>query len=131
MAVTVFVPAAVELKVPVISPLASVVPAGCVSVFPADGVAASITVAPGIGLSNPSRTVTLIVATLDPVLAVMTPGVTDTSDRLALGAAGRPVAVKMTGLPLSPSDVARRVLVPAVVPRVHEVTVATPLALVV
>ena len=99
--------------------------------FPVDGVAASITVAPGIGLSNPSRTVTLIVATLDPVLAVMTPGVTDTSDRLALGAAGRPVAVKMTGLPLSPCDVALRVLVPTVVPSVHEVTVATPLALVV
>src|SRR5213593_1415990 len=43
---TVFVPAAVELKVPVICPLASVVPTGCVTVFPAVGVAASVTVAP-------------------------------------------------------------------------------------
>jgi len=43
---TVFVPAAVELKVPVICPLASVVPTGSVSVFPAVGVAASVTVAP-------------------------------------------------------------------------------------
>ena len=43
---TVFVPAAVELNVPVIWPLASVVPEGCVRVFPAVGVAASVTVAP-------------------------------------------------------------------------------------
>ncbi len=43
---TVFNPAAVELKLPVATPLASVVPSGCVSVFPAVGVAASVTVAP-------------------------------------------------------------------------------------
>jgi len=43
---TVLDPAAVELKVPVISPLASVVPTGWVSVLPAAGVAASVTVAP-------------------------------------------------------------------------------------
>ena len=43
---TVFEPAAVELNVPVISPLASVVPTGWVSVFPVVGLAASVTVAP-------------------------------------------------------------------------------------
>ena len=46
VAETVFDPAAVELNVPVICPLASVVPTGCVSVFPVVGVAASVTVAP-------------------------------------------------------------------------------------
>ena len=43
---TVFEPAAVELKVPVISPFALVVPTGWVSVFPVVGVAAKVTVAP-------------------------------------------------------------------------------------
>src|SRR5207249_1396878 len=43
---TVFEPAAVELKLPVTTPPASVVPSGCVTVFPAVGVAASTTVAP-------------------------------------------------------------------------------------
>ncbi len=46
VAETVFAPAAVELRLPVTTPLASVVPSGCVSVFPAVGVAASVTVAP-------------------------------------------------------------------------------------
>jgi len=46
VAETVFVPAAVELSVPVATPLAFVVPTGCVSVFPALGEAASVTVAP-------------------------------------------------------------------------------------
>src|SRR6185437_14894272 len=43
---TVLEPAAVELKVPVATPFASVVPTGCVKVFPVLGVAASVTVAP-------------------------------------------------------------------------------------
>ena len=42
----VFDPAAVELRLPVATPLASVVPTGWVKVFPAVGVAASVTVAP-------------------------------------------------------------------------------------
>jgi len=46
VAETVFVPAAVAASVPVATPLALVVPTGCVSVFPAVGVAASATVAP-------------------------------------------------------------------------------------
>src|SRR2546427_9619664 len=58
---TVFVPAAVELRVPVICPLASVVPTGCVKVFPAAGVAARTTVAPAIGLPFASRAVTVMV----------------------------------------------------------------------
>jgi hypothetical protein len=43
---TVFDPAAVELKLPVIWPFASVVPTGWVSVLPVVGVAARVTVAP-------------------------------------------------------------------------------------
>jgi len=58
---TVFVPAAVELMVPVICPFAPVVPTGCVKVFPAAGVAARTTVAPWIGLPFASRAVTVMV----------------------------------------------------------------------
>src|SRR5207244_2309360 len=61
VAETVLEPAAVELNVPVSSPLASVVPTGCVSVFPAVGVVASVTVAPWIGLPFASRAVTVMV----------------------------------------------------------------------
>src|SRR5207247_10565182 len=53
VAETVFVPAAVELSVPVATPLAVVVAPGCVSVLRAP-VAACTTVAPGIGLPDPS-----------------------------------------------------------------------------
>ena len=52
VAVTVFVSALVELSEPVSCPLAPVVPAGCVSVFPVVGVATSVTVAPLTGLPN-------------------------------------------------------------------------------
>src|SRR5439155_960454 len=58
---TVFDPAAVELRLPVTTPLASVVPSGCVTVFPAVGVAASVTVAPCTGFPLASRAVTVIV----------------------------------------------------------------------
>src|SRR6266705_2032877 len=68
---TVFDPAAVELKVPVTTPLASVVPSGCVSVFPAVGVAASVTVAPSIRFPPASRAVTVMVDWLDPLDAVI------------------------------------------------------------
>src|SRR5437867_13382884 len=61
VAETVFVPAAVALRVPVATPLTSVVPTGCVSVFPAVGVAASVTVAPWIGLPLASFAVTVMV----------------------------------------------------------------------
>jgi hypothetical protein len=42
-----------------------------------------------------------------------------------------PVAVKVTGLPVRPLDVAVRVLVPVVVPSVQDVTAAMPLPFVV
>ena len=61
VAETVFDPAAVEESVPVATPLAFVVPTGWVSVFPAVGVAASVTVAPAIGLPFASFAVTVIV----------------------------------------------------------------------
>src|SRR5436309_13466857 len=61
VAETVFVPAAVALRVPVATPLASVVPTGWVTVLPAVGVAASVTVAPWIGLPLASFAVTVIV----------------------------------------------------------------------
>src|ERR1051325_10812326 len=80
MAVTVFVPAAVELKAPVIWPLVLVVPAGCVSVMPVTGLAASVTVAPLTGLPLGSLTVTVIVLALEPELAVIVAGDAATSD---------------------------------------------------
>src|SRR2546423_12711588 len=58
---TVFDSATVELRVPVATPLAFVVALGCVSVFPAVGVAVSTTVASGTGLPKASRAVTVMV----------------------------------------------------------------------
>src|SRR6266480_6355997 len=66
VAETVFVPATVELKVPVATPVASVGPPGCVSVFPLP-VAASTTVAPPIALPLTSFAVTVIVDVPLPV----------------------------------------------------------------
>ena len=57
---TVFEPAAVELSVPLATPLAFVGLAGCVSVLP-EPVAASTTVAPLTGFPPASRAVTVIV----------------------------------------------------------------------
>ncbi len=58
---TVFVCALVELRVPVATPLASVVPTGCVNVLPVVGVTPSTTAAPWIGFPLASRAVTVIV----------------------------------------------------------------------
>src|SRR5438552_4024532 len=58
---TTFDPAVVDERVPVATPFASVVAVGCVSVFPAVGVAASVTVAPWIGLPPASFAVTVMV----------------------------------------------------------------------
>jgi hypothetical protein len=60
VAETVFCCATVELSVPVATPLAFVVPLGCVSVFPAPS-AHNVTVAPLIGFPLPSFAVTVIV----------------------------------------------------------------------
>ena len=69
VAVIVFVPATVELKVPIMCPSASVVPDG-VRVLPVP-VAESVTVAPLTAFPKASLTVTVIVETLSPVLAVI------------------------------------------------------------
>src|SRR5436309_8567838 len=58
---TVFDPAAVDERLPVATPVTSVVPTGCVRVFSVVGVAASITVAPSMGLPLASFAVTVIV----------------------------------------------------------------------
>ena len=129
VAVTVFVPAAVELSAPVICPAAFVVPTGCVSVLPVAGVTASDTVAPVTGLPLASRTVTVMV--LAPAPAVIVAGVAATVDWAALGPPAVADAVNVTGLPPSPVALARSVSVLAAVPSVQEFTAATPLALVV
>src|SRR5437870_2495177 len=67
---TVFPSATVELNVPAATPLAFVIPAGCVSMFPVP-VAARTTVAPAIGLPDASRAVTVIVAWLAPLDALI------------------------------------------------------------
>ena len=65
VAVTVFVSAVVDAIVPVAVPFASVVPAGCVSVFE-EPLEASCTVWPGTGFPFASRTVTVIVEVAVP-----------------------------------------------------------------
>src|SRR5438093_1327638 len=60
VAETVLEPAAVDDRVPVATPLASVVPTGWVRVFPPVGVAASVTVAPWIGFRWASFAVTVM-----------------------------------------------------------------------
>ena len=99
-------------------------PAGCVSVFPEVGVAASVTVAPLTGLPPASLTVTVIV--LAPAPAVIVPGAAATDDCDALGPPAVAVARNTTGLPDNPLTVARNVSTPAVGPSVHDVTTAMP-----
>src|SRR6266852_4568472 len=67
VAETVLDSAAVDARVPVATPLALVVPTGWVSVLPVP-VAASTTVAPGIGLPFASRAVTVIVDPVPPAV---------------------------------------------------------------
>jgi hypothetical protein len=125
VAETVFVPAAVELKVPVNTPLLFVVPPAVI-VFPVPE-AERATVAPLIRFPLASLPVTVIVLWIVPELAVMVVGEATTVDRLALTGPGVPVAENVTGLPARVPDVAVSVFVPAVVPSVHPVTAATPL----
>lgn len=79
VAETTFAPEPVELRVPVATPLPSVVLPGWVSVLP-EPVAASTTDAPGIVLPSASLAVTVIVEALDPLLAVIEVGAADTVD---------------------------------------------------
>src|SRR5438093_9808148 len=125
VAETVFDPAAVELSVPVATPLASVVPTGCVSVFPAVGVAASVTVAPSIGLPLASFAVTVIV---DVPLPAAIGDVALTVDCAADTVPGftTTVAVCVTATPLIIADTVFDSATVAL-----SVPVATPLAFVV
>src|SRR5204863_502635 len=115
----------VELRLPVTTPPASVVPSGCVTVFPAVGVAASVTVAPCTGFPFASRAVTVIV---DVPLPAVIGDVALTVDWLAdtVPAFTTTVAVWVTPIP---SIVAEIVLDSASVDA--SVPVVTPLALVV
>lgn len=121
---TVLVPAPVELSVPVATPLASLVPLGCVRVLPLP-VAERTTVAPLIGLPLASRTVTVIVAL--PLPAVSDAGAAATEDCDADTGAGLTVTVAVCVISV-PSIVAETVLAPATVEL--KLPVATPLALV-
>src|SRR5207253_10030253 len=124
----VFVSATVELKLTVITPFPSVAPvADGEKTFPLP-VAVSCTTSPLTGFPNASVTVTVMVDALEPVLAVIAPGAAATVDRPSLGGPTVPVAVNVTGLPVSPLAVAVSVFVPAVGLRVHEVSVAIPSA---
>src|SRR5260370_6362172 len=98
VAVTVFAAATVELKVPVIWPLAFVVPTGCVSVLPVPD-AAKVTVAPLTGLPNASFTVTVSVVALEPDLAVIVPGAAATVDWLTRAGPAAAVAGDITRPP--------------------------------
>src|SRR5213592_3172125 len=125
VAETVFVPAAVELRVPIATPLTSVVPTGCVSVFPAVGVAASVTVAPWIGLPLASFAVTVMVDVPLPA-AIGDVAVTVDKDAETVPTFTTTLAVCVIATELI---VAETVFVPAAV--ALRVPVATPLASVV
>src|SRR5205807_5298006 len=130
VALIVFVSALVELSVAVAWPFAPVGPPGWASALLVP-LAARTTVTPPTGLPNSSFAVTVIVAALAPVDAVIAPGVAVTSDRAALGAPAVPLAVNVTGLPFTPGAVAVSVFCPATVPSVQLPTAARPPALVV
>src|SRR5437016_3457306 len=119
---TVFVPATVELKVPVAPPVASVGPAGCATVFPLP-VAASTTVAPLIGLPVASLAVTVIVDV--PLPVAIEGGAAVTVDWAADTGPGVTVTVAVC-VTAAPSIVADTVFAPAPVER--SVPVATPVA---
>src|SRR6266540_6271484 len=125
VAETVFVPAPVELSVPVATPLAFVVPLGWVSVLPLP-VAASTTVAPLIGLPLASFALTVIVAV--PVSAVSEVGEALTVDCAADTAPGITVTVAVCVI-AQPLALAETVFDSATVEL--RVPVATPLAFVV
>src|SRR3989449_6642129 len=124
---TVLVSAVVELRVPVATPVAFVVPTGCVNVLPVVGVAASVTVSLGIGLPNASFAVTVMVLWLVPVEAVMG-DVAVTVDWVADREPGVTTTAALC-VTATPSTVAVTVLDSATVEL--NVPVATPLAFVV
>src|ERR1041385_2462096 len=129
VAVRVLAPAVVPRvhDVTAASPLALVVTGVVGLTVPPPEATAKVTATPATGLLNWSRTITEGgVATADPTVAVW--ALPALSAREA-AAPVVPVAVNVTGLPASPLEVAVSVFVPAVVPRVHDVTAAMPLPL--
>src|SRR5213083_1941594 len=122
VAETVLEPAAVDDRVPVAMPLASVVPTGWVRVFPSVGVAASVTVAPAIGLPLASFAVTMMV---DVPLPAAIGDVAVTVDWPAETAPGFTTIVAVAVTP-TPPIVADTTFDPAVVD--ERVPVATPFA---
>src|SRR5881628_2297224 len=121
---TVFVSATAELSVPVATPLWFVGPPGCVRVLPVP-VAANTTVAPAIGLPNPSLAVTVMVEAPVPA-AIGDVAVTVDSPADRAPVVTTTVAVCVTA---TPSIVADTVFDSATVEL--SVPVATPLAFVV
>jgi hypothetical protein len=121
---TVLLSGAVELRVPVATPLALVAPAGCVSVFP-EPVAASTTVAPLTGFPLASRAVTVIVDVPLPATIEVGDAVTRDCDAETDPAVTVTVAVCVIAMPLIVADT---VFEPATVEL--RVPVATPLAFV-
>src|SRR5436309_10355067 len=125
VAETVFDPAAVDERLPVATPVPSVVPIGCVTVLPVVGVAATVTVAPWIGLPLASFAVTVMVALPLPAVigdvALTVDCATETAPTLTTTLAVCVIATELI--------VAESVLVPAAVD--DNVPVATPLAFVV
>ena len=97
---TVLVPAAIELSIPIATPLAFVVPGGCVRAFPLP-VAASTTAAPLIRFPLASFAVTVIVAALAPDEAVSIAGDTVTVDWEELTGPAVAVALSTTGRPMA------------------------------
>src|SRR5213596_2944706 len=122
---TVFEPAAVDVRLPVATPLTSVVPTGCVRVFPVVGVVASVTVAPWIGLPLASFAVTVIVELPLPAVIGDVAMTVDSAAETVPGFTAT-VAVCVTA---TPSIVADTVFDSATVEL--SVPVATPLAFVV
>src|SRR5512134_2086921 len=124
--------ATVELSRPALNtPLAFVVPVVPVAALPVP-VAAQVTPAPLMGLLKASRTVIVMIDCVPPTVQLAAHAVIGLVvamvEFVPLGAPGVAVAVKVTGLPVSPAEVACRVLAPATVPSVQLVTVAMPLA---
>jgi len=109
-------------------PLALVVTAPAGSTVPLSPVVLNVTATPATGLANWSRTITEGgVATAVPTAATCPlPPFT----AICVAGPAAPWAVNVTGLPERPEEVAVKVFEPGVVPNVHDVSAATPLAFV-
>ena len=89
---------------------------------------ANVTATPATGLANWSRTITEGgVATAVPTVAACP---LPAFSAICVAGPAAPWAVNVTGLPARPLEDAVRVFMPAVVPSVHDVSAAMPLAFV-